>query len=422
MGEALTLGPTGMRPQPVSANEPWLAVIGIGEDGLDGLAPAARALITQADLVAGGERHLALAAAAIRGEKLVWPSPLGEAIPTLLQRRGTPVCVLATGDPFLYGIGATLTRFVPPEEIIGVPAPSAFSLFAARLGWAQQDCTMLSLHGRRFERLWPHLQPGAKLMLLSWDGSTPGRVAEALVERGFARSPMVVGEAMGGPRERMTRFVAGGIGERTFTGLNTIAVDVVADPGARVLPRAPGMPDAWFDSDGQITKREIRALTLSALAPRRGELLWDIGAGSGSVGIEWMLSDPANRAIAIEARADRAARATRNALALGVPDLEIVHGEAPAALSGLARPDAVFIGGGASDPGVLDAAWAALRPGGRLVANAVTLETQALVIETHERFGGTLTSIQVARAESVGAYRGWRAAMPVTQLAVEKPS
>jgi precorrin-6Y C5,15-methyltransferase (decarboxylating) len=281
---------------------------------------------------------------------------------------------------------------------------------------------MLSLHGRRFERLLPHLQPAAKLLLLSWDGSTPERVARTLVERGFGGSRVVVGEKIGGPRERITRFVAGEMGERSFDDLNTMAVDVVAGPGSRVLPRAPGLPDAWFDHDGQITKREIRALTLSALTPRRGELLWDIGAGSGSVAIEWMLSDPANRAIAIEGRTDRAARVTRNALALGVPDLEIVSGEAPGALTGLARPDAVFIGGGAGDPGVLDAAWTALRPGGRLVANAVTLETQALLIDQHKRLGGNLTSIQIARADPVGAYRGWRAAMPVTQWVVEKPS
>jgi precorrin-6Y C5,15-methyltransferase (decarboxylating) len=422
MVEASSMTPPGVRSQPRLAGEPWLAIVGIGEDGLAGLSPVARALIAQAELVAGGERHLALADAAIRGKRLAWPSPLTDAIPLLLQWRGQPVCVLATGDPFLYGIGATLTRFVLAEEMIAVPAPSAFSLLAAQLGWALQHCTMLSLHGRHFERLLPHLQPGAKLLLLSWDGSTPGRVAEVLVERGFAGSHMVIGESLGGPRAHLARFVAGEIGTRVFDNLNTIAVDVVAGRGARVLPRAPGLPDDWFEHDGQITKREIRALTISALAPRRGELLWDIGAGSGSVGIEWMLSDPANRALAIEARPDRAARAARNALALGVPDLEVVHGEAPGALIGLVRPDAIFIGGGAGDPGLLDAAWQALRPEGRLVVNAVTLETQALLIGWQKRLGGALTCVQIARADPIGDYRGWRAAMPVVQWTVEKPS
>jgi precorrin-6Y C5,15-methyltransferase (decarboxylating) len=419
-GETATMAPPAHSLQAGDV-APWLAVVGIGEDGLPGLSPAARALVTQAELVVGGERHLALAGPALRGERMPWPSPLTDGIPAILARRGRPVCVLASGDPFLYGVGATLARHVPAGEMIGVPAPSAFSLVAARLGWSQQDSTMLSLHGRSFERLYPHLQPGARLILLSWDGTTPARVASALVARGFGDSRLTVCEALGGPREKLVAGVASAFGERVFDDLNTVAVEVIAGPRARIIPRTPGLPDNWFEHDGQITKREIRAMTLSALAPRQGDLLWDIGAGSGSVGIEWLLADGANRAVAVEARPDRAARAARNAVSLGVPQLEVVMGEAPGALAGLPAPDAVFIGGGAGDAGVIEAAWSALGPGGRLVVNAVTLETQAILIDRQKQLGGELVSVQVARADPVGPYRGWRAAMPVTQWAVTKP-
>ena len=396
----------------------WLTLIGLGEDGLDGLSPAATRALEQASFIVGGARHLALLGAT-QAQCMAWPSPLEAGVEAVLARRGRPTCVLASGDPFHYGVGATLARHVAANEMRCLSAPSAFSLICARLGWAQQDCAVLSLHGRPLERLAPHLQPGARILALTWDGETPRKVAERLVALGMGRSRLIVCEAMGGPRERRTESTAADF-HGVVDALNTLAIEVVADRGARILPLACGLPDGLFEHDSQITKREVRAITLSTLAPRRGELLWDIGAGSGSISIEWMLRHPANRAIAIETRADRAARIGRNALELGAPDLRIVEGAAPAALVGLPTPDAIFIGGGGTDAGVLDAAWAALPEGGRLVVNAVTLETQAEIMRRHVALGGSLTKIEIARADPVGPFHGWRAAMPVMQWSIVK--
>ena len=398
----------------------WLSIVGIGEDGLDGLSPAARRLIAQAALVVGGARHLKLAGLA--GERtLAWPSPIEGALPAILARRGEPACVLASGDPFFYGVGAMVMRHIAADEMICLPAPSAFSLIAARLGWSLQDCTMLSLHGRALEAIIPHLQPRARLLALSWDRTTPVKLARLLAARGMGRSKLIVGEALGGERERMRGAFAEELACEDIADLNTIALEIVAGPSARVIPRAGGLPDSSFEHDGQITKREIRAMTLAALAPRRGELLWDIGAGSGSVAIEWMLADPANRAIAIERQPERAARIARNAAALGVPGLRIVESEAPAALAGLPAPDAIFIGGGASDEALLDEAYGVLASGGRLVVNAVTLQGQAELFRRFERQGGELVQANIARADRIGRFHSWRPAMPVVQWILEKP-
>ena len=397
----------------------WLSIIGIGEDGLDALSPAARALIAQAALLVGGARHLALAGSA-QAERLAWPSPIEGAFPKILARRGNPVCVLASGDPNCFGVGSVLSALVLQDEILCLPAPSAFSLAAARLGWALQDCAQVSLHGRALERIAPHLQPGRRVLALSWDGDTPQKLAAYLTARGMGGSRLTVLEAMGGPRERIRTARAEAFALEAVDPLNLIALEVEAAPGARVIPLAAGLPDDWFEHDGQITKRDIRAITLAALAPRRGELLWDIGAGSGSVSIEWMLRDPANRAVALERDSARAARIVRNALALGVPDLHVETGEARGLLAGLPAPDAVFIGGGAGDAALVDAALAALRPGGRCVINAVTLETQAALTALHKRLGGSLKHIAIAHADPVGRYHGWRAAMAVVQWEYEK--
>jgi precorrin-6Y C5,15-methyltransferase (decarboxylating) len=399
---------------------PWLSIIGIGEDGRDGLSHAATGLLKQARLVVGGARHLALVGP-LGAETLVWPSPMEAAHDAILARRGEPVCVLASGDPFFYGVGTALMRRVEASEMICLPAPSAFSLVAARLGWSQQDCALLTLHGRPLERIIPQLQAGARILALSWDGTTPLKLAQLLAARGLGRSRLTVCENLGGPQQRIRQCLARDFTLDDIRPLNTIALEVVAEPGARILPRAAGLPDDWFEHDGQITKREIRALTLSALAPRRGELLWDIGAGAGSIGIEWMLADSANTAIAIEQDAARAARITRNAATLGTPGLRLVQGEAPEALRGLPAPDAVFIGGGATVPGVLDAALQALRPGGRLVVNGVTIETQSVLIERFGAQGGELNQIQVARAERIGGFHGFRPALPIVQWSYEKP-
>jgi precorrin-6B C5,15-methyltransferase / cobalt-precorrin-6B C5,C15-methyltransferase len=398
----------------------WLAVVGIGEDGIDGLSPAARRLVAQAAFVVGGRRHLNLAGQ-LNAETFVWPSPIEDALDVIETHRGRPSCVLATGDPFFFGVGAMLMRRFAADEMICVPAPSAFGLAASRLGWSQQDCALLTLHGRPLEAIVPHLQPGARVLALSWDDATPAKLAALLVARGMGRSQLTVLEAMGGAGECLRAAEARSFALDNVVALNTIALEVVADRGARVLPRAAGLPDDWFEHDGQITKREIRAVTLSQLAPRRGECLWDVGSGSGSVAIEWMLADPGNRAVAIEARHDRAARIARNALAFGVPSLSVVAGEAPQALAGLPAPDAIFIGGGAGAPEMIERAIDALAPGGRLVVNAVTLETQAALVDWRARHGGELTQIAVAHAEPVGRFSGWRAAMPVVQWRFIKP-
>ncbi len=398
----------------------WLAVVGVGEDGIDGLTPAARRLVAQAVLVVGGKRHLALAAP-LAAQTLVWPSPIEDALAEIEGRRGEPVCVLASGDPFMFGVGTMLMRRFAADEMICIPAPSAFALVAARLGWSRQDCATLSLHGRPLEAIIPHLQPAARILALSWDATTPGKLAALLASRGMGLSILTVCEAMGGPRERVRTAVAADFALDDVAALNTVALEVVAGPQARVLPRAAGLPDDWFEHDGQITKRDIRAVTLSALAPRRGDMLWDVGSGSGSVAIEWMLADPANRAIAIEARADRAARIARNALAFGAPALSVIVGEAPEALAGLSAPDAVFFGGGAGAPGSVERAIEALAPNGRLVVNAVTLETQASCVSWRARWGGDLVQISVAHAEPVGRFSGWRAAMPIVQWRLTKP-
>lgn len=399
----------------------WLSIVGIGEDGADGLSPAARAAIAAAEVVFGGRRHLELAGALIRGTARPWPSPFDAACAAVVAERGRRVCVLASGDPMCFGVGATLARHVPADETTVLPAPSAFSLAAARLGWALQDVVTLSAHGRPLSLVRPHLHPGARLIVLTSDGAGPAALAALMTALGFGPSRLTVLEALGGPRERVLTTTAAGFDLDGIDALNVVAIAVVADAGAAILPLTPGLPDDLFESDGQLTKREIRALTLSALAPRRGALLWDVGAGSGSIGIEWMLADASLSAIAIEARSDRAGRVRRNADALGVPGLRLVEGEAPAALAALPAPDAVFVGGGATDEGVLDVVIAALKPGGRLVVNAVTLETEAVLAARYAAHGGDLVRQQVARASPVGGMTGWRAAMPVTQWAWTKP-
>lgn len=399
----------------------WLSIVGIGEDGVDGLSSVAQRLVSSAELVVGGARHLELANDLIRGRRLTWPSPMSDAFSEIKLHRGRSVVVLASGDPFHFGVGKQLAAFIPAEEFVCLPQPSAFSLAAARMGWSLQDVSLVTLHGRALQGIFRHLQPGARILALSWDSTTPAKLAELLNARRMGQSRVTVLEAMGGPRERIRHSIASAFDIEDVVALNTIAIEVVAEPNAAIISLAPGLEDALFEHDGQLTKREIRAVTLSSLEPRHGELLWDIGLGAGSVAIEWLLRHPSLSAIGVEARQDRADRAARNAAALGAPDLKIVQGRAPEALAGLARPDAVFIGGGMMDDGVFEAVWSALKPGGRLVANAVSLETEARLTDYFSRFGGDLVRLQVARADKVGAMSGWRPAMPVTQWRVRKP-
>lgn len=398
---------------------PWLSIIGIGEDGLAGLGTAALAALAGAETVFGGARHLRLAAGGVTGEARPWPSPFS--IAPVLALRGQRVAVLASGDPMWHGAGASLLREIPAHEARIFPQASAASLAAARMGWPLAEVTTLSLHGRDIALLRPHLHPGARLILLTSGAEAPAAIAALLASTGFGDSRLTLLEALGGPEERLRTARAAGFALAAPHPLNTLALDVAAAREANWLPRAPGLPDALFQHDGQLTKREARALALSALRPFPGGLLWDVGAGAGSIGIEWMLAHPACRAIGIEAREDRAARAAANAAALGVPGLRLVVGEAPAAFTGLPPPDALFLGGGANDPGVFDAALQALKPGGVFVAHAVTLETEALLLARHATLGGEMLRINLARAEAVGSMTGWRAAMPVTQWVWRKP-
>jgi len=399
----------------------WLSIVGIGEDGVEGLSPVARRLIKCAELVVGGARHLELAGDLVRGRHLAWPSPMSHAFDEIKRNRGRSVVVLASGDPFHFGVGKQLAALFPAEEFVCLPQPSAFSLTAARMGWSLQDVALVTLHGRALEGIIRHLQPGARILALSWDGATPAKLAKLLDARRMGQSRITVLEAMAGPREQVRHATAANFNIAPIDPLNTIAIEVVAEPEAAIISLAPGLDDTFFEHDGQLTKRDIRAVTLSALEPRHGELLWDVGLGAGSIAIEWLLRHPSLSAIGIEARSDRADRAARNAAALGVPELNMVQGRAPEALSGLAPPDAAFIGGGMMDGGVFEAVWAALKPRGRLVANAISLETEARLSEYFQRFGGDLVRLQVARADKVGTMFGWRPAMPVTQWRVRKP-
>jgi precorrin-6Y C5,15-methyltransferase (decarboxylating) len=397
-----------------AVSEPWLSVIGIGEDGLAGLSPAARALLAEAQVLIGGDRHLAMVPDDGR-ERLAWPSPLSPMLERIVAMRGRRVAVLATGDPMHFGIGATLARHVPPDEMTVVPHVSAFALAAARLIWPIEQTAIVTLHGRPLETLEPHIHPGARLLILSHDARTPRQVADCLVAQGFGDSRMVALAHMGGSAESRHEATAAEWGH-AVPDFHTLAVECVAGPGARWLPRTAGLPDDAFVHDGKMTKREFRALAIAKLMPNPGALLWDVGAGSGSVSVEWMRAAPNARAIALEPIAGRRAMAARNAARLGVPMLEIRDLRAPEGLSGLPAPDAVFLGGGISEQAI-EASSAELKSGGRLVAHAVTLESEAVLLAAHARRGGELVRLLVARAEPVGDYLGWRPAMPVTQWA-----
>ncbi|ESY10455.1 bifunctional cobalt-precorrin-7 (C(5))-methyltransferase/cobalt-precorrin-6B (C(15))-methyltransferase [Mesorhizobium sp. RSR380A] len=399
----------------------WLTIVGIGQDGLAGLGDEAKRLIAQAEFVFGGKRHLALVASLAKGEARAWPVPFDAGMADVLALAGRQVCVLASGDPFFHGVGATLARKVKPGQMHVIPAPSATSLAAARLGWALQDIEVISLHGRPLDLIRPLLHPRARILALTSDGDAPATIARLLAELDFGGSRLTVLEALGGPNEKLRLARADAFDLRDINPLNVLALELESTQEARILPLTVGRADHLFEHDGQITKHDIRAITLAALAPRRGELLWDIGAGSGSIGIEWMLAHPSMRAIAIEANSDRAARIVRNAAHCGVPGLVVVEGSAPKALAGLDTPDAIFIGGGGSDAGVLNAAIKALPSRGRLVANAVTLEMEALLLAEHIKRGGDLTRITISRASPVGSMQAWRPAMPVTQWSWVKP-
>ena len=398
---------------------PWLTVVGIGEDGFKGLGKQARRALLGATRIIGGQRQLDLLPVCIRGERQLWPSPLS--LEPLLAQRGAPVCVLASGDPMFYGVGASLARQVPREEMLILPAPSSCSLAAARLGWPLQEVVCLSLVARPLAALNSHLFSGVRLLVLSNDRHSPAALAALLRERGFGPSRISVLEHLGGEQERRVDGLASEWHDPEVADLNVLAIECIAEPSTPRLSRLAGLPDSAFAHDGQLTKRDVRAVTLAHLAPIPGELLWDVGAGCGSIGIEWMRAHPSCRALAIEADSGRQLLIERNRDTLGVPGLQLIRGSAPQALAGLERPDAIFIGGVVTRAGVLDTCWAQLKPGGRLVANAVTLQSEMTLMAWRERHGGELTRLHIAQAQPLGEFDTWRQALPITLLDLVKP-
>jgi precorrin-6Y C5,15-methyltransferase (decarboxylating) len=406
----------------VTAPEGWrVTVVGIGADGWDGLSPAARRAVEGAEVLRGSARQLSLVPGDVAAERLPWPSPMARALQTLpAAHPGRRAVVLASGDPMFSGIGTSLVRLFGPAAVDVVPHPSSVTLACARLGWAVEETTVVSVVGRPIELLAPHATPGRRLLVLGSDTRSPGAVADRLREWGYGASRLIALAQLGGPDERRFEGTAATWPYEETDALVLTAVEVVADPGTVPLPTVPGLPDEAYANDGQLTKRDVRAVTLSRLAPLPGQLLWDVGAGAGSIGIEWMRVHPSCRTIAVESEPERVHRIRQNAGRLGVPDLQVVEGEAPDALLGLPQPDAVFVGGGATTPLLLDTVWEALAPGGRLVVNAVTLESEAVLAEWHGRCGGSLTRLSVAQAQPVGGFTGWKPAMPVTIWSVQR--
>lgn len=393
---------------------PWLTIVGIGEDGAAGLSASARSAIAEAEIIFGASRHLALLPN-LKSEAMAWPVPFENGLDQLMVHRGRRVVMLASGDPFWFGAGTSVTRRLSADEWVALASPSTFSLAAARLGWALEDTVCMGLHAAPLTRLRPHIAVGRRAIALVRDGDAVAELARYLRDLGLGASHLHVLEALGGPRERIREVTADAM---TFVDVaHPVAVAIAFVGHGATLPRASGLSDDWFAHDGQITKRPIRALTLSALAPKPGEMLWDIGAGSGSIGIEWLLSHASTRAIAFEADPVRVARAATNAATLGVDRLQIVHGSAPGALKGQDLPDAIFVGGGLTDA-LLDALWTLVGTGTRLVVNAVTLESEALLARWHAAKGGSLLRIELSDAVPLGTRRGWRARYPVVQWCV----
>ncbi|MQA33983.1 precorrin-6y C5,15-methyltransferase (decarboxylating) subunit CbiE [Modestobacter roseus] len=398
-----------------------MTVVGVGADGWEGLSPAAQRAVAAAQVLRGSARQLDLVPPSVAAERVPWPSPMAPALAALIaDHPGRRVVVLASGDPMLSGVGTSLVRLFGADAVEVVPHPSSVTLACARLGWALEETTVVSVVGRPVSLVLPHATPGRRLLVLGSDTRTPADVAALLAGAGYGGSRLTALAQLGGPAERRFTGTAAGWSHPETDPLVLTAVEVGADPGTVPLPTVPGLPDEAYASDGQLTKRDVRAVTLARLAPLPGQLLWDVGAGAGSIGIEWMRVHPTCRAVAVEADPVRAARIAENAERLGVPDLRVVHGPAPDALVDLPGPDAVFVGGGATTPLLLDAVWAALPPGGRLVVNAVTVQSEAVLAEWHGRVGGSLTRLSVAHAQPVGGFTGWKSAMPVTIWSVTR--
>jgi precorrin-6Y C5,15-methyltransferase (decarboxylating) len=398
----------------------WLTIIGMGEDGYDGLSAGARNALAKAEVIVGSERLLKFLPKT-KAELQLWPQPFSAVVERIKPLSGRRTVLLATGDPLNYGVARKILEFVPFEQVEIIPHLSAFSLAAARVGWPLPDCDSLSLHGRDTANLEPFIQPGARLIVLTADAKTIPEVCRRLIDRGFGESAVTVLENLGGPFERKTSFEAHSIANEQFSDLNTLAIRCIAGRQARILSRLAGLPDNAFIHDGLLTKREVRAATLAALAPAPDQLLWDVGAGCGSVAIEWMRSTRGCEAIAFESKEERLHMIARNADALGTPRLKIVEGVAPKTFAGQPAPDAIFIGGGLGEACILEKSWEVLKPGGRLVANVVTLEGELHLVELQEKFGGELVRIEVSVLARVGQWRSLKPRMPVLQWRALKP-
>lgn len=395
----------------------WLTILGIGDNGLESLTRQAQAYLDASEVVIAPER--VLKQITLEDKKLEpWTGPLQHTVETIVGRRGQAITILATGDPMYFGIGATMLKHIAADEMRVIPSPSAFSLAASRMGWALQNCACISLHGRAVSQLHAYLQPHHRILSLTSHGEGVHEIGALMVAAGFGASPVTVLEHMGGAEERRVMCSAAELGHHEWADFNTLAIDCVADGVWHAT--VPGLPDDAFAHDGQLTKREVRAATLAALKPYPDALLWDIGAGCGSVAVEWVRAARGAKAIALEPKEARRAMIAENKVLLGAGTIEIIVGHAPDALEGLPQPDAVFIGGGLTNEGVFEVAWSALRPKGRLVANAVTLESEAKLVALHAEFGGELSRISVSRADKVGPYFGWRPFMSVTQWSVDK--
>ena len=393
-----------------------VVVVGIGADGFAGLAPASRDLVLGASVLWGGARHLSLVPAVAGQERVPWPSPLAASLPGLLaEYADRAVVALASGDPLVSGIATTLLDLGAPVRV--VPAVSSVSLARARMGWSLESCAVVSLVGRPIERLMLELASGRRILVLSSGASTPAAVASLLTSSGWGSTSMTVLGDLGSSSESSVSGVASSW-SASSSALNVIALEV---SGSGLASWVPGLPDDVFENDGQLTKRDLRASALARLMPAPGQLLWDVGAGAGSVGIEWMRAHPTCRTIAIESDPSRAARVARNAHALGVPGLQVVEGRAPSALSGLEPPDAIFIGGGATREGVLDVCLSSIQPGGRVVVHGVTLETETLLAQAYAEHGGELTRIGVETAAAIGTFTGWTPARAVVQWSCSRP-
>ncbi len=398
----------------------WLTIIGVGEEGYEGLSTMARLRLETAEVIVGSERLLG-SLPKLKAERQEWPQPFSAVVAQMKPLRGRKTVILATGDPMNYGVARKLLEFIPFAEMEVIPHLSAISLAAARVGWSLPDCDTLTLHGRDAANIEAFIQPSAKLIVLTADASTIPEVARRLVARGFGKSTITVLENMGGEREKISGFVADAVPATEFSDLNTLAVECVAGPRARIWSRLAGLPDEAFVHDGQLTKREVRAATLAALSPAPDQLLWDIGAGCGSVAIEWMRSTRGCEAFAFEHNEERLKMIARNADQLGTPRLKIMAGKAPDTLRGLPRPDAVFIGGGVGIPGVFETAWESLKPGGRLVANVISIEGEMHLYDLQEKHGGELLRLEISRLAHVGPYRALKPRMAVTQWRTTKP-